>query len=106
MIEHREGQVGSFHDEAGQKVRSHRHQTLIRPTGTKTTIVETANRFARDLMVQEIGFAMLKARYRLCRQQSNIVPGRHAYSTAHPARFGRCLGVGEGNAGSEIAACS
>jgi DNA invertase Pin-like site-specific DNA recombinase len=30
--------------------------------GTKTIIVETANRFARDLMVQEVGFAMLKAR--------------------------------------------
>jgi len=59
MIEHREGQVGSFHDEAGQKVRSHRHQTGIRPTGTKTTIVATANRFARDLMVQEIGFRSL-----------------------------------------------
>jgi DNA invertase Pin-like site-specific DNA recombinase len=30
--------------------------------GTKTIIVETANRFARDLMVQEVGFAMLKGR--------------------------------------------
>ena len=28
--------------------------------GTKTIIVETANRFARDLMVQEVGYAMLK----------------------------------------------
>lgn len=30
--------------------------------GTKTIVVETASRFARDLMVQEVGFAMLKAR--------------------------------------------
>ena len=30
--------------------------------GTRTVVVETANRFARDLMVQEIGFAMLRAR--------------------------------------------
>ena len=30
--------------------------------GARTIIVETANRFARDLMVQEIGYAMLKER--------------------------------------------
>jgi hypothetical protein len=29
---------------------------------TKTIVVETASRFARDLMVQEVGFAILKAR--------------------------------------------
>jgi DNA invertase Pin-like site-specific DNA recombinase len=34
----------------------------LEANGTKTIIVETANRFARDLMVQEVGFAMLKAR--------------------------------------------
>jgi DNA invertase Pin-like site-specific DNA recombinase len=28
--------------------------------GVRTIIVETANRFARDLMVQEVGFAMLQ----------------------------------------------
>src|ERR1700722_16270131 len=28
--------------------------------GVRTVIVETANRFARDLMVQEVGFAMLR----------------------------------------------
>src|SRR5215813_9353872 len=28
--------------------------------GVRTVIVETANRFARDLMVQEVGFAMLQ----------------------------------------------
>jgi hypothetical protein len=34
---------------------------LVRITGdgVRTIIVETANRFARDLMVQEVGFAML-----------------------------------------------
>lgn len=34
----------------------------LEANGTKTIIVETANRFARDLMVQEVGFAMLKDR--------------------------------------------
>jgi DNA invertase Pin-like site-specific DNA recombinase len=34
----------------------------LEANGTKSIIVETANRFARDLMVQEVGFAMLKAR--------------------------------------------
>jgi DNA invertase Pin-like site-specific DNA recombinase len=32
----------------------------IAGNGVKTIIVETANRFARDLMVQEVGFAMLR----------------------------------------------
>jgi DNA invertase Pin-like site-specific DNA recombinase len=35
--------------------------TAIAANGTKTIIVETANRFARDLMVAESGFAYLKA---------------------------------------------
>src|SRR5258706_16280957 len=29
--------------------------------GARTIIVETANRFARDLMVQEVGYAMLRS---------------------------------------------
>jgi DNA invertase Pin-like site-specific DNA recombinase len=33
---------------------------LTRIAGAKTIIVETANRLARDLMVQEVGFAMLR----------------------------------------------
>jgi DNA invertase Pin-like site-specific DNA recombinase len=33
---------------------------LARIAGVRTIIVETANRFARDLMVQEVGFAMLR----------------------------------------------
>ena len=32
----------------------------IASNGVRTIIVETANRFARDLMVQEVGFAMLQ----------------------------------------------
>jgi DNA invertase Pin-like site-specific DNA recombinase len=32
----------------------------IAGNGARTIIVETANRFARDLMVQEVGFAMLR----------------------------------------------
>jgi hypothetical protein len=34
----------------------------IAADGVRTIIVETANRFARDLMVQEVGHAMLKDR--------------------------------------------
>src|SRR5215203_1643853 len=34
----------------------------IAADGVRTIIVETANRFARDLMVQEVGYAMLKDR--------------------------------------------
>ena len=30
--------------------------------GVRTIVVETASRFARDLMVQEVGYAMLKGR--------------------------------------------
>jgi DNA invertase Pin-like site-specific DNA recombinase len=33
----------------------------IASTGARTIIVETASRFARDLMVQEVGFAKLQA---------------------------------------------
>ena len=34
----------------------------IEGNGTRSILVETASRFARDLMVQEVGFAMLQAR--------------------------------------------
>ena len=34
----------------------------LEANGAKSIIVETANRFARDLMVQEVGFAMLQKR--------------------------------------------
>ncbi|HEY8566545.1 MAG TPA: recombinase family protein [Beijerinckiaceae bacterium] len=34
----------------------------VEGNGAKTIIVETASRFARDLMVQEVGYAMLKER--------------------------------------------
>jgi DNA invertase Pin-like site-specific DNA recombinase len=34
----------------------------IEGNGVRTIIVETANRFARDLMVQEVGYSMLKGR--------------------------------------------
>jgi DNA invertase Pin-like site-specific DNA recombinase len=34
----------------------------IEANGVRTIIVETANRFARDLMVQEVGYAMLRER--------------------------------------------
>ena len=34
----------------------------IEGNGVRTVVVETANRFARDLMVQEVGFAMLQKR--------------------------------------------
>jgi hypothetical protein len=34
----------------------------IEGNGVRTVVVETASRFARDLMVQEVGYAMLKER--------------------------------------------
>jgi DNA invertase Pin-like site-specific DNA recombinase len=34
----------------------------IEGNGVRTILVETANRFARDLMVQEVGYAMLRER--------------------------------------------
>jgi hypothetical protein len=34
----------------------------IESNGVRWIIVETASRFARDLMVQEVGFAKLRAR--------------------------------------------
>jgi len=40
----------------------------IEGNGVRTIIVETASRFARDLMVQEVGYAMLtERRRRRCR---------------------------------------
>jgi DNA invertase Pin-like site-specific DNA recombinase len=61
--------AGTYHDEAVKgsdpiDTRPGFAEMLeaLEANGTKTIIVETANRFARDLMVQEVGFAMLKAR--------------------------------------------
>jgi DNA invertase Pin-like site-specific DNA recombinase len=61
--------VGTYHDEAVKgsdpiDTRPGFAEMLeaLEANGTKTIVVETANRFARDLMVQEVGFAMLKAR--------------------------------------------
>lgn len=61
--------VGSYYDEA---VSGADHVTArpgftamlerIAGNGVRTIIVETANRFARDLIVQETGYAMLKER--------------------------------------------
>lgn len=61
--------AGTFHDEAvkGSDPIDTRPgfaamMEALEANGTKTIIVETASRFARDLIVQEVGFAMLKAR--------------------------------------------
>lgn len=61
--------VGTYYDEAvkGSDAVDSRpgFATMLEAleaNGTKTIIVETANRFARDLMVQEVGFAMLRER--------------------------------------------
>src|SRR5215210_7585333 len=63
------GIVDSFYDEA---VSGADHVALrpgfaammerVASNGVRTIIVETANRFARDLIVQETGFVMLKER--------------------------------------------
>jgi DNA invertase Pin-like site-specific DNA recombinase len=61
--------IGSYYDEAVKgsdpiETRPGFAAMLeaLETNGTRTIIVETANRFARDLMVQEVGFAMLKER--------------------------------------------
>jgi DNA invertase Pin-like site-specific DNA recombinase len=61
--------IGSYYDEAVKgtdpiETRPGFAAMLeaLEANGTGTIIVETANRFARDLMVQEVGFAMLKER--------------------------------------------
>jgi len=61
--------VGTYHDEAvkGSDPIDTRpgFATMLEAleaNGTKTIVVETANRFARDLMVQEVGYAMLRGR--------------------------------------------
>ena len=48
----------------GQRTQSsrgvwQREHWIFADNGVRTIIVETANRFARDLMVQEVGYAML-----------------------------------------------
>ena len=55
--------------------------------GVRTIIVETANRFARDLMVQEVGYAMLKERGIDAdrRRQARRLPRRHADLGDDPA---------------------
>lgn len=61
--------VGTYHDEAvkGSDPIDSRPGfaamlEALEANGTKTIVVETTNRFARDLMVQEVGYAMLRAR--------------------------------------------
>jgi hypothetical protein len=62
----------------------------IASNGARTIIVETASRFARDLMVQEVGFAKLQARHRVGRsRQSVFVPRRHTHIEAHPTNTRR-----------------
>jgi DNA invertase Pin-like site-specific DNA recombinase len=52
---------------------------MLSGNGVRTIIVETANRFARDLMVQEVGFAMLRD------LEITLVPtARHRSSTMVP----------------------
>jgi DNA invertase Pin-like site-specific DNA recombinase len=47
----------------------------IEGNGVRTIIVETSSRFARDLMVQEVCFAMLRGRgIDLLGRQSGLIP--------------------------------
>src|SRR5580704_12048113 len=61
----------NVHISAVDEHRRHHRHSKARPgfsaalariagNGVRTIVVETANRFARDLMVQEVGFAMLR----------------------------------------------
>jgi len=49
--------LGALHPPTGELTAA---LARIAGNGVRTIIVETANRFARDLMVQEVGFAMLR----------------------------------------------
>jgi DNA invertase Pin-like site-specific DNA recombinase len=80
----------------------------LEANGTKTIIVETANRFARDFMVQEVGFAMLKARGFDLIAADSPTSFLDDTPTARLIRqvLGRSLGVREGHAGGQTAGCS
>ena len=55
----------------------------IEGNGVRTIIVETASRFARDLMVQEVGYAAAGARHRADRgRQPAVLHRRHADGAA------------------------
>ena len=73
--------------------------------GVRTIVVETANRFARDLMVQEVGYAMLKERgiELIADRQARRLPRRHADSCADPSGARCSIPVREGDAGLEAA---
>ena len=65
----------------------------IASNGARTIIVETASRFARDLMVQEVGFAKLQALgIKLVAADSpSLIPRRHADIEADPSDTRRSL---------------
>ena len=71
----------------------------IASNGARTIIVETASRFARDLMVQEVGFAKLQALgIKLVAADSpSLIPRRHAHVEADPADTRRGLRVRQGD---------
>lgn len=67
----------------------------LEANGTKTIVVETANRFARDLMVQEVGFAMLRARGidLIAADSPTSFLGRHTHGPPDPTGARCCLRV-------------
>ena len=60
----------------------------IETNGVRTIIVETASRFARDLIVQETGYAMLKERG-IDLVGSCVLEGIVGEPTVHPRRCRR-----------------
>ena len=73
----------------------------IEGNGVRTIVVETANRFARDLMVQEVGFAMLQKRGINLIAADSPTSFRHADGPADPPSARRSLRVREGHGGGE-----
>ena len=73
--------------------------------GVRTIIVETANRFARDLIVQEIGYAMLKERgiELIAADKPDAFLDNTPTRCVDPSGARRGLAVREGDAGLEAA---
>ena len=75
----------------------------IAGNGVRTIIVETAPRFARDLIVQETGVALPPGpgRHAGGGRQPRLVPGHDADGGADPAGAGSREPVREGGAGRQ-----
>ena len=78
----------------------------IESNGVRTIIVETASRFARDLMVQEVGYARLRERgITLIAADSPAFHGRYPDCEAGAPGARRDCRVRQGHDGGQAARC-